>query len=128
MMFCLKQYCRGGACIGSGAAGAGFAVGRGDFGAQFGASSGSIDDIRTNQIGFVSICFVMDCRCCNLQLFVLRLPLHTATAIVDALANAIDFIFGNDELRIKARRTRQHRSAKTQSSSKIVNVIIDVTD
>ena len=44
----------------------------------------------------------MDCRCCNLQLLVRRLPFDPSTGVFHALADAIDFIFSDDELRIEA--------------------------
>jgi len=102
MMLGFEQHSRRATGIGGCAACIGLAIGCGKFGAQFGVRGRTIADVGADEVGLVGIGFVVDRSRCNLQLLVGRLPFDTAASVVDTLANAIDFILRDDELRIEA--------------------------
>ena len=53
-------------------------------------------------------------------------PGRAAPGVGDALRHAIDFIVGDNDLRVEQRRAAEHRIAETQCSCRVINVVIDM--
>src|SRR3546814_18597747 len=60
------------------------------------------------------------------QFLVIGLIADAAAGVEHALADAVDLIFGDNELRIEVRGAAEHRLAKPNRASEIVDVVIDV--
>ena len=99
-----------------------------EFCPDFCAGARTEDNVCAQQVGLADVSLIVDCSRADLQLCIGASPADTAASIGNPAADAIDFIFGNDELRIKAAGTRQDRLAETQRTSEIIDVVIDMTE